>query len=83
VRARVGPFGENWRVTSMSTRELIRHTARAAGLSVDDDRVEELAPLMEHLQAQLETLRALDPDGVDQLEPAFTFHPTAWTNQPR
>ncbi len=76
-------FGKNGAMTSTSTPEAIRHTARAASLSVDDERVEELAPLVEQLQAQLETLRALDPDRVEQLEPAFTFYPTAWTNQPR
>ncbi len=67
----------------MSTHEYIQHAAQAAGLSLDSDRVDRLVPIVEQLWAELEALRELDPDGVEQHEPAFTFYPTAWTNQPR
>lgn len=52
-----------------------------AGLSLDDDRIDELGPLVEELTSQFEALRRLDPDGVEQVEPAFGFRPSAWTNQ--
>jgi Asp-tRNA(Asn)/Glu-tRNA(Gln) amidotransferase C subunit len=61
---------------------VIRRTAEMAALPLDDDRVTALAPLVEELLGHLERLRRLDPDGVDQPEPAFSFLPSAWTNQP-
>lgn len=66
----------------MSTHDLIRQVAEYAGLPLDDGRVDELAPLVDELLEDLQSLRRFDPDGVDQLEPALTFVPTAWMNRP-
>lgn len=53
-----------------------------AGLSLDDDRIDRLGPLVDELMSQLDALRRLDSDDVEQLEPAFAFLPAAWTNRP-
>jgi hypothetical protein len=66
---------------SLDVRDVIRRAAKMAGLSLDDDRIDELGPLVEELTSQFEALRRLDPDGVEQVEPAFGFRPSAWTNQ--
>ncbi|MDQ4027686.1 MAG: hypothetical protein M3214_06500 [Actinomycetota bacterium] len=62
--------------------QVVRRVAEMAGLSLDDDRIDKLGPLLEDMMSQFETMRRLDPDSVEQLEPAFAFLPAAWTNRP-
>jgi hypothetical protein len=66
----------------MSTHDLVRQVAEYAGLPLDDGRIDELVSVVDGLLNDLQSLRRLDPDGVEQLEPAFTFLPTAWMTRP-
>jgi hypothetical protein len=65
-----------------NSQEVIRRVAKMAGLSLDDARIDKLGPLVDELMSQLDALRRLDSDDVEQLEPAFAFLPAAWTNRP-
>jgi hypothetical protein len=66
----------------MEFAQVVRRVAEMAGLSLDDDRIDRLGPLVDELMSQLNALRRLDSDDVEQLEPAFAFLPAAWTNRP-
>lgn len=56
------------------TPEIVKQRAAVAGLSIDGDRLEAIATLMENALAPL---RAIDPRANQLVEPAFSFDPSA------